>query len=357
MKSEPLVSIIITSYNYAHFLPQAINSALEQTYPNIEVIVVDDGSKDNSCDVIASYSDRIISILKENGGQGSAWNVGFSVAKGEIITFLDSDDVFLPDIVQRVVDAFRSRTDVAKVQYRLHLVDVECKQIGRTTPLKRRRMPTGDLRPKIFKFPNYIWPPSSGNAFSAEALRQIMPIPEETYRVSPDIYVSVLIPLLGSIVSLEEPGALYRRHDKNNGLNNGTVQQKIDLAEFRRNLVNTEELHKKRKELIGDNSSTIGNRDSKFLIGRMISRKVDPDHHPFKDNPLSLCFDGIITSLTEPGTYGYQKIFNVIWFLLMLFATKSFAWHLANSLIYPHNRHPLVLKFLQSVRKMQKVEA
>ncbi|MBD2038537.1 glycosyltransferase family 2 protein [Leptolyngbya sp. FACHB-321] len=357
MESTPLVSIIVTSYNYARYLRQAIDSALEQTYTNIEVIVVDDGSKDDSPNVIASYGDRIIPILKENGGQGSAWNTGFAAAKGEIVAFLDSDDVLLPDIIQRVVEAFKSHSGTAKVQYRLHLTDADCNLIGRTTPLMRRKMPTGDLRPKILKFPNYNWPPSSGNAFLAEALRQIMPVPEDTYRVSPDLYVNVLIPIMGSIASLEEPGALYRRHGKNNGVTTGSVVQSIDLVEFRRNLVNTAELHKKRKELVGDSSLNIEDRDSKFLIGRMVSKKVDRDNYPFKDNVFSICLNGIIACLVEPGLSIAQRLLTSIWFLAMLVAPKPLACQFANSFIFPSNRPPLVTKAITWARKMQRTRA
>ncbi|MBW4693748.1 MAG: glycosyltransferase [Lyngbya sp. HA4199-MV5] len=356
MKLQPLVSVVVTSYNYARFLRQAIDSVLTQTYSNLEVIVVDDGSTDESRSVIARYGDRVIPVLKENGGQGSAWNAGFDVAKGDIILLLDSDDVFLPDVAQRVVDAFHQHPGTAKVQWRLHLMDVNGKRLGRTSPLERRRMPTGDLRPRIYNYPNYVWPPTSGNAFSATALRQILPIPEDTYRLSPDIYVNVLMPLFGAVVSLVEPGALYRKHDKNNGITTGTVEQAIDLIEFRRNLVNTAALHQKRKELVGTIAAKVENRDSKFLIGRMISKKVDPEHHPCPDRVFSVCWNGIITSLTEPGTYVYQKLFNVAWFVMMLFASKDVAWKLANSLIYPNYRHPLINQFLKWVRKTQKVE-
>ena len=73
----PLASIIITSYNYERFLPRAIDSALQQTYPSKEIIVVDDGSTDNSRHIINSYGDRIIPSFKENGGLNSATNAGF----------------------------------------------------------------------------------------------------------------------------------------------------------------------------------------------------------------------------------------------------------------------------------------
>ena len=104
MNDQPRVSILINNYNYGRFLGDAIDSALSQTYPDIEVVVVDDGSTDNSRQVIASYGARILALLKENGGQASAFNAGFAVTTGDIICLLDSDDYFKPEKVQRVVE-------------------------------------------------------------------------------------------------------------------------------------------------------------------------------------------------------------------------------------------------------------
>src|ERR1700719_288784 len=87
-----LVSIIIPNYNYARYLRIAIDSALAQTYAPVEVIVVDDGSTDNSREVIESYGDRITPIIKTNGGHGSALNAGYAASRGEIVIFLDADD-------------------------------------------------------------------------------------------------------------------------------------------------------------------------------------------------------------------------------------------------------------------------
>src|SRR3712207_698742 len=106
MSEIPLVSIIITSYNYELYIKETINSALNQTYSNIEVIVVDDGSKDDSPNIIAEFGNQIIPILKINGGQASAFNAGFNTSKGEIVIFLDSDDVLLPTAIERVVTFF-----------------------------------------------------------------------------------------------------------------------------------------------------------------------------------------------------------------------------------------------------------
>ena len=78
-----LASIIINNYNYGRYLPKAIDSALAQSYPHTEILVVDDGSSDDSRTVIASYGDRIIPVLKQNGGQASALNAGFAASRGD----------------------------------------------------------------------------------------------------------------------------------------------------------------------------------------------------------------------------------------------------------------------------------
>ncbi len=101
-----LVSVILNNYNYAHFLDSAIESVLKQTYGNFELIVVDDGSSDNSREIINYYvskDSRIIPILKKNEGQASALNIGFKKSKGEIISFLDSDDIYAPNKLEEIV--------------------------------------------------------------------------------------------------------------------------------------------------------------------------------------------------------------------------------------------------------------
>jgi glycosyltransferase involved in cell wall biosynthesis len=78
---SPLVSIIVDNYNYGRFLCDSIGSALAQEYSNVEVVVVDDRSTDNSAEVIRSYGQRIRTIFKPNGGHASAFNAGFKASK------------------------------------------------------------------------------------------------------------------------------------------------------------------------------------------------------------------------------------------------------------------------------------
>jgi len=108
------VSVIIPNYNYGDYVGQAIQSALNLDWPAVEVIVVDDGSTDHSRAVIESFGSRISAILQENAGQLAACNQGFSRSRGDIVIFLDSDDVLAPSLLREASTAWTPR--VSKVQ-------------------------------------------------------------------------------------------------------------------------------------------------------------------------------------------------------------------------------------------------
>lgn len=103
---KPLVSVIIPNYNYAGYLGEAIDSVLSQTYPNVEVIVVDDGSTDGSREIIENYGDRIAAIFQQNQGVAAARNNGVRQAAGDHLAFLDADDVWLADKIERQIILF-----------------------------------------------------------------------------------------------------------------------------------------------------------------------------------------------------------------------------------------------------------
>jgi glycosyltransferase involved in cell wall biosynthesis len=99
LPARPLVSILISNYNYARYIGESIQSALQQTYSNLELIVCDDGSTDESVGVIEDYArkdPRVRLIRKVNGGQASGLNAAFAASRGAILSLLDSDDLFLP---------------------------------------------------------------------------------------------------------------------------------------------------------------------------------------------------------------------------------------------------------------------
>jgi glycosyltransferase involved in cell wall biosynthesis len=108
--ARPLVSTIIPTYNRANLIGDAVDCVLGQTYPNVEVIVVDDGSTDNTEEVLSKYGNRIRVIRQTNAGPAAARNRGIRAAKGQIIAFLDSDDIWLPLKIEKQVELLM-RTD------------------------------------------------------------------------------------------------------------------------------------------------------------------------------------------------------------------------------------------------------
>lgn len=113
--NTPLVSIIISTYNRAGLVLEAIDSALNQTYKNLEIILIDDGSTDNTKEIITSYIDKIRYFYKTNGGISSARNYGIKQATGEYIAFLDSDDKWFPEKIEKQLDFLLTHRDMEGV--------------------------------------------------------------------------------------------------------------------------------------------------------------------------------------------------------------------------------------------------
>jgi glycosyltransferase involved in cell wall biosynthesis len=102
----PKISVIIPTYNSANYLPEAIESVLAQTYKNFEIVVIDDGSTDNTKEVVVPYLDQIVFLETENGGPAKARNHGIRKSSGEYVAFLDADDIWCPDKLERQLAYF-----------------------------------------------------------------------------------------------------------------------------------------------------------------------------------------------------------------------------------------------------------
>jgi glycosyltransferase involved in cell wall biosynthesis len=113
--SAPLVSVVVPVYNGSRYLRQALDSALGQTYRSLEVVVVDDGSTDSSPEIIASYGSRIRPLRQPNGGVALARNAGLRASAGDLIAFLDQDDWWLPEKVEKQVALFRADAELGLV--------------------------------------------------------------------------------------------------------------------------------------------------------------------------------------------------------------------------------------------------
>lgn len=214
-KATPLVSIVIDNYNYGRYLRYSIDSALEQSHPNTEVVVVDDGSSDNSAEVISSYRSRVVPVLKANGGQGSAFNAGFGASNGDVLIFLDADDVLLPTAAEAAVAAL-SAPGSAKAHWPLIEIDDQGRPTGRLGPTP---LPEGDLSDEmIASGPGravFGSPPTSGNAWPRRLLKEILPMPEDLYTAWADTYLLTAASLFGRLRVVPEPQGLYRLHTRN----------------------------------------------------------------------------------------------------------------------------------------------
>src|SRR5436309_8624539 len=106
MSSTPLFSVVTPSYNQGRFIRATIESVLSQDYPNLEYIIMDGGSADETASVVKEYASRLTFISEKDRGQSHAINKGFQMARGEILAWLNSDDLYLPGAVNRAVQAF-----------------------------------------------------------------------------------------------------------------------------------------------------------------------------------------------------------------------------------------------------------
>jgi hypothetical protein len=210
------VSIVITNHNYGRFLPAAVSSALGQRGVDLEVIVVDDGSTDDSREIIERYEGQVSPVLQENRGQKAAFNAALEIVRGDIVLFLDADDELQPGTAVAVADAFAATPGASRVVFRLAVIDEAGRPNGCVVPSAGVALPDGDVRRAVLAFADDLaWPPTSGNAFAAWALRRVLPLPVDDDRVGADMWLHPLIPLLGPVVALERVGGNYRLHGAN----------------------------------------------------------------------------------------------------------------------------------------------
>lgn len=329
------VSIVINNHDYERFLPRAVGSALAQTHPDVEVVVVDDGSTDGSRALIAGYGDRIIAVLKENGGQASAVNRGFAVCTGDVVIFLDADDELLPHAAERVCGEMLP--DVAKVHFRLAGIDADGVPLGWTHPSAAVSLPSGDLSGHVARVGSYVTPVMSGNAFSRLALTDVLPVPEEDFRISADGYLVVAAALRGRVAAIDEVLGLYRLHG-----HNAWSATELDVSRLARYVDHDLKRHDAVRRLTRqrDPRRRMGHRDRGHLQRRLCSLRLAPARHPAAgDRAVGLALSGIRSALLEPGHSLHGRLLLAGWFAVMAVAPRPVAVRVARRALV-HRRRP-----------------
>jgi len=214
---QPEVSVIICNYNYDAYLSEAVHSVLNQTLRNIQVIAVDDGSTDESRTVLRQIQDsRFQSVFQENAGQAAAFNSGFRLCTAELVAFLDSDDFWFPEKLERSLPVF-DFGNISVVQHNLAVVGADS-------------VPTGNVHPgmkagKLTLQESYLkenhtgfFCPTSGIMCRKVDLEKIFPIAVD-WKICADIAITRPLPMFGDICTLEETLGAYRIHGKNTWMN------------------------------------------------------------------------------------------------------------------------------------------
>lgn len=219
LSKRPLVSVLLSNYNYASFLQDAIESVLLQTYDNYELIICDDGSIDDSREILESFRSldrRITLIFQPNQGQASALNAAFGHSRGEVICLMDADDTFSPDKLTSLVHGFASNPDSGFAIHRMRRVDKLRNPLGEIPLLSQ--LPSGWHGSAFnLKGPRVLsgLPPSSGLALHRTIADLVFPIPT-ALRTCADTAVQILAPLMTPIVSVNRILGEYRIHGGNN---------------------------------------------------------------------------------------------------------------------------------------------
>jgi len=222
-KQNILFSVIICNFNYGRFLNQAIDSVLNQTYTNIELIVVDDGSTDESRNIINSYEDsRLIAVFQSNSGQASSLNVGFEKSKGDVICLLDSDDWWREDKLETVYHWHNTlKENYSLMQHNLLVWDN-----GETSPYKLV-LPIGDCFAEMCKTGNIdYFVPTSGIVISRAVFEKIYPIPD-SLKICADAYLTRTCIAFGMLISIPSFNGYYRKHS-----NTVFKNDKFDVDDF-----------------------------------------------------------------------------------------------------------------------------
>lgn len=215
----PQFSVLIATYNQAEYLAETLDTVAAQTCGDYEVVVVNDGSSDDTEVVLAAWAERfrqghanrVAALTTANGGQSAAMEHGFSTCRGQWVCLLDSDDRWLPHKLERLAEAISATPGAGMVHHPLYVIDNKGERTGDIRP-KRARLSDGDLRAEIRRTSRIVAPATSGMVLRADIFAQLVPMPTKAFRTAADMYLALGAGLLTPVRALEEPLAEYRMH-------------------------------------------------------------------------------------------------------------------------------------------------
>lgn len=313
-----LVSVVIPNFNYARYVAQAIESALSLDWPDVEVIVVDDGSTDESRDVIERYRERVTIVHQANGGQIAACNAGFARARGNAVVFLDSDDVLHPSLIREAAAVWRR--GLSKVQFQMRVIDADGRPTGSFLPQFKVVPSSEDVKRWVMTAASYPTPPGSGNVYSRSYLEKIFPLVGEDRAA--DSYCLAAAPHLGDVVTVAKPLVDYRVHGSNDG-----AMAKLDTRRFAVELKRAQTRFRYADSLRNGaflpKSAAVLDRSLALLPYRLASLKLLPAEHPIpSDSSWKVLRDLTLACCTPQGVTRRARAALCVWSLSVAVAPR-----------------------------------
>ncbi len=314
------LSVVITNYNYAQFVGTAVESSLRLRWDDVEVVVVDDGSTDDSAEVLQRYADRVQLHFTANGGQREAANHGFAACSGDVVIFLDADDVLPPELPQRLA-AVWSPT-VSKVQVRMQRIDEAGARLGRPFPAWRRVPTPTEVRRWVERTSAQPTPPGSGNAYARWFLERIFPLDASLGRAA-DSGCLAAAPFHGDVVTVPDVVVGYRQHGSNDS------NLLADDSRFAREVASARARWRFAQRSIGIPEDQIDERplyrSRELLQLRVAGRRLTPGRALLPlDGRRRLVLDALVSPVhpgPEPLTW---RLAVAAWCLVTLLAPRRF---------------------------------
>jgi glycosyltransferase involved in cell wall biosynthesis len=343
-------SIIISNYNYAPYLAAAIDSALAVDWPELEVIVVDDGSTDGSRDIIRSYGTQVLSIFKINGGQVSAYEAGFARARGARVVFLDSDDLLDPQILREADAVWHG--GVSKVQVQMRVIARDGQAVGSTFP-PFYTVPTPEqIRSWVLSTSAYPTPPGSGNVFSRGMLEKILPA-RDSFDYAGDSYTLAAAPVLGDVVTVPKPLASYRVHGRNDG-----AMLDIDPKRFGNELRRAQRRFAYMRRLAEAEGLTADAAAINFSLQnipyRVASFRLDRSNHPVAGDSVWRILRDAVTATRKPqGLTPGARGAILVWAVIVVLSPAPIARSLIRWRFVPAARPGFLRALLRAARSVR----
>jgi glycosyltransferase involved in cell wall biosynthesis len=318
--AKPLISVVITCFNYEHYVAGAIECVLDQGYLNKELVVVNDGSSDGSIQVIERYAGQLRIIDQVNQGSIAAYNQGFAAASGEIVIFLDADDLLAPDALSRIAAAWSPAC--AKVQYDLTIIDGKGRDLGRKFCNFDESYDAARVRESFQRTGTYRWPVTVGNAYSRWFASKIFPL---TVAHGPDGTLNTLAPVYGEVRTIAAPLGSYRLHDNNLWASGGWDLARLPRRiEHRMKEVLVMEQHARRLGVPLPRGNAL-DHEIAFLNYRLMAKKL---HFAYagheQDTPYRLL--GKAYRLVRAEKYPLKlSVAHCLWFAVLCVSPKAVA--------------------------------